>query len=996
MGDDKNKSSLLSISGVIIILAALGVTIFTPPFKGSRPFVPELRESYQRVNARLWQDPFRAVLDAVKGGKDPKNNGQFDIHPKDRKGEWRRFESWESHTGENQRIIVLGVMVPGAPYAEDMEVRMRYRYAVLSGLSRLEFIPEDSEHIGFVKLETSENITLSNIMPFEWLMHTKKEKVSVLVLWINDNLFENSPLLYLSRLAEYLQLRKVGNQSHVKFRIIGPATSDTLKEMVREVSDGDSPKKLEVLQGTQIYSAMATVNNTLLHKDNFDGDLTEEKAKEKIVDKFGACGITFKRTIESDNKLTEKLVDELKHRRIHLKGEKEKPHILLVAEWDTYYGRSFHDAFKAALIKSGVAPIEIAQQVHRISYMRGIDGSLPGEKEEKKDEKAEAKSDPLKDTRNIEQPIGKSQYDYLRRLAEETYRLDQDLKANRKGEIKAIGIMGTDFYDKYLVLQALRQQFPKVIFFTTDLDARFLHPDNIKWTRNLVVASNFGFSLRKDPDVDIQGEIPPFRDNYQTSIFLTVLQAFSPKAFPWTEKELELIRQPLQPLIFEIGRHQAVALTDRSDVTIHPRKHRVGGDIKFYIKIAAIIISVFVFLFFTSGRVNNYLRRFACAKMGYKVMTVIGVLLIIFFGLAIYLISNQPDEEPFSIFEGISVWPTEIFRFIAIMLSVLFLYLSWRSRKENKKEIEGKFFENGEMANNSSRSNVSKTGIWNWIKKVAELDWKPAAGKQEVMLESLWAEYVKHDSGRYHVWRVIIISAFYFLFCFLIVSFDWPVSPVRGRITFYVDKILVMVSVISFVALLSFVFEVTRCCRKFIVAASNECSKKSDDQADEAILDQSIRDKIIRDKINDQLAFVRLIAMRTDTVGKLIFYPFIVWFVMFISRFDYFDNWRTPLGLAVVISLGALYAWTCAFLLRQSAESARTCVADHLKDLLFLTLKDEKPNPDRIKQIESVLGEVRSIRQGAFAPFTQHPIVQSLLVPFGGVGGIYLIEFLIK
>ena len=136
--------------------------------------------------------------------------------------------------------------------------------------------------------------------------------------------------------------------------------------------------------------------------------------------------------------------------------------------------------------------------------------------------------------------------------------------------------------------------------------------------------------------------------------------------------------------------------------------------------------------------------------------------------------------------------------------------------------------------------------------------------------------------------------------------------------------------------------------------------------------------------------------MRTEAVGKLIFYPLIVWLVMFVSRFDYFDNWRTPTGLAVVVSLGALYAWSCAFLLRRSAEYARTCAEGRLKKLLFNTLKEEKPSSERIKQIESVLDEVRSIRQGAFAPFTQNPVVQSLLVPFGGVGGIYLIEFLTK
>ena len=104
-------------------------------------------------------------------------------------------------------------MVPGAPYAEDTEIRMRMRYAVLSGLSRVGFIPEDPEHIEFIKINTSDNIALSNIMPLEWLTHTeKKGGDSVLVLWINDNFFQKSPLSYLSNLAEYLELPKVLNQ----------------------------------------------------------------------------------------------------------------------------------------------------------------------------------------------------------------------------------------------------------------------------------------------------------------------------------------------------------------------------------------------------------------------------------------------------------------------------------------------------------------------------------------------------------------------------------------------------------------------------------------------------------------------------------------------------------------------------------------------------------------------------------------------------------------
>ena len=146
----------------------------------------------------------------------------------------------------------------------------------------------------------------------------------------------------------------------------------------------------------------------------------------------------------------------------------------------------------------------------------------------------------------------------------------------------------------------------------------------------------------------------------------------------------------MQPLIFEIGRHEAVLLTDPGD-TIHPAKYQVKGGFDFYAKITGIILAGLIFLFFTNSSVNSFIKKLADAKKGYIEITVIGVVLVIALTVGIYLISNQPDEEPFSIFEGISVWPTEIFRLITIVLSVLFIYWSWSSRKENTREINTAF-----------------------------------------------------------------------------------------------------------------------------------------------------------------------------------------------------------------------------------------------------------------------------------------------------------------
>jgi len=144
------------------------------------------------------------------------------------------------------------------------------------------------------------------------------------------------------------------------------------------------------------------------------------------------------------------------------------------------------------------------------------------------------------------------------------------------------------------------------------------------------------------------------------------------------------------------------------------------------------------------------------------------------------------------------------------------------------------------------------------------------------------------------------------------------------------------------------------------------------------------------------MELIRLIATRTEALGKLIFYPFIIWLILFVARINYFDNWHLPIGLGIILSLGALYAWSSAFVLRRSAERARATTIQRLTKQLAGTLADKAEDQSLASQIEFALSEVRSSRQGAFAPFTQHPVLQALLIPFGGVGGIYLFDLLTK
>jgi hypothetical protein len=194
---------------------------------------------------------------------------------------------------------------------------------------------------------------------------------------------------------------------------------------------------------------------------------------------------------------------------------------------DTIYGRTLPKTFMQSLedIKKNSNNVKLdSNNVYRFTYMRGIDGQISKDNEKAMAPEASPQSS-KKGSRpeGIEKPAGNSQFDYLRRLARDLKGIDVDLR-KEGGSIKAIGVLGYDIYDKLLVLQAVYDLFPGAIFFTTDLDARYLHPDELQWTRNLVIASSFGLNLHPD----LQKNAPPFRDSYQTSLFFTTCLARTP------------------------------------------------------------------------------------------------------------------------------------------------------------------------------------------------------------------------------------------------------------------------------------------------------------------------------------------------------------------------------------------------------------------------------------------------------------------------------------
>ena len=570
MPDKEKEGAGLPMGGVFVIITLLlsYFIISDQPFKTSRQPTQDAEKSEvikrTTIEARLWEDPFAAILRSKEyqnaGGDEYKLSSLVD-----------RIAKKIPKTPND--LLILGVMVFGGEYEENVEMRRRHRYAVISALAEAGYYPEDAERLAYVdfrkpgsKRTVAEPETVE-VMPYEFFsldtsVPSEKPAVPhVLVLWLNEDRFHSHPFKNLNSLIsdlwESLPQKKIDSSTEVgpHFKLLGPAGSTTLKAMIRENSDKENsdkgPPECSVESDkVKIFCWGATADESFLLGPEAKGNLSQ------IFERFN---FRFYRTIGTDRQLMDALVNELILRGIKSAAD----HIALISEQDTIYGRTLPKTFMHSLeeIRKEYKNVKLdSSNVLRFTYMRGIDGRISNANTPTKATQSSSQGN-QKGSRveGIEKPAGNSQFDYLRRLTHDLKKIDVDLR-KEGGSIKAIGLLGSDIYDKLLVLQAIYELFPTAVFFTTDIDARFLHPDELQWTRNLVIASSFGLNLHPN----LQKHTPPFRDSYQTSLFFATRLALAPESEG--QKLRDCLSALLQvPRVFEVGRSEAFDLSSKID-----------------------------------------------------------------------------------------------------------------------------------------------------------------------------------------------------------------------------------------------------------------------------------------------------------------------------------------------------------------------------------------------------------------------------------------------
>lgn len=1067
--NDRSLGGMPVTGWLAIVLAMIGVLIWKQvpldPNRTAATDVPrtELR-ALQDVNARLWEDPFTAVARAKADLTDIAKADRDSSH------------SIETVCGQllagsadaEFHLQVIAAMVSNAPYADGDESRRRVRYATLSALNLAHFVPENADHLGYFRWNGMTDV------PFEVFRRKNTGRAAAfyaLVLWLEDEVvswtemnnasaqsLDGQPIRRLAMLRDQVRRNCTPSGPRAKpgrfvFSVLGPASSQTLRTMTRELqAESRKPpgSRAGFGDGFDIYSPFATAPA----KEIMGSHQSEAAARAcaaahdewycRLGHLFAEHRIGFHRVIGTDNAAAHALVEELERRGVGVRSAgataDSRHHVAIVSEWDTYYGRRLPVVFLRAAGLEAACETDPSEgdaddvagnrecRVTRFSYLRGLDGQGPRGAAAAKGGKDGA--DQVTPRGTFTEPAeGVSQFDYLRRLAARIERENDRLKRSHRGEIGAIGVLGSDVYDKIAVLRALRPAFPRAVFFTTDLDARLLRAEHLEWTRNLVVASGFGFDLAPC----LQKGIPPFRSTYQTAAFLgtqialfnalPVGSAFRGALCPdfatgqgdGSPAAAAATAGPVTPdqldgwlatsRLFELGRTGAVSLDGAvprcaslaSCTGIHPDERDTDDGVEKFLWGCAGVGLFFVLLLLVNATRPIITRPFnlAITHLGQGTTAErAGVLLVLaaVVGPPVWVILRalasirDPGGEPFFWAEGVSVWPSELIRLVALVLGVCFLAYMFSELSRSAERLAKRF---------DLRGGVDSRPLWHvmlgWFGTRDDIGANGRAAH-------LWAQYCQ--SGHL-VWRLLRSFAWVLLFsagaAVLFHLTGYPNNPARGAGAMQVEDALRTAVVFVFLLLLFAVNDAIRLCTRFLreLTASRETNDWSRSACEEfatALGLPSTLQPAARDQMLDAWIDTRFAARFTADVGPLLYFPFVIFAFVIAARWHGFDGWDLAPGLVVVLAASFVLACVNAIEMQRAASQARYAARWRLNDMVIRASGGADSDYPSVQSLQTLVKMIESLREGAFVPFVEQPLVRAALIPFSSAGGLYLIE----
>ncbi len=725
------------------------------------------------------------------------------------------------------------------------------------------------------------------------------------------------------------------------------------------------------------------------------------------------------RSITTDDELLKSIVTELTSVR---NLDPAKSRVALIYESDSEYGRALENTFICH--EPDQKQCFDRENVQSFSYLRGIDGLLQGDGSGANNDES-AGSDNLnietmlRLSRNLEAPFGEHQFDYLRRLSDEIGRQEYDV----------IGVLGTDIFDKLLVLQALHERNPEAVFFTTDLDSYIGQGNQNAWSQNLLIASAFSLENPRPGSAadggDLPGNscaqfyqededgaylsVPPFRDSYQTAYFYSTCLALRLGLDDWTRAELKAMATTQladQVYLYEIGRNGPQSL-DGDDYAIDTRLERSASGKALQVISWGMLMLPTIFIM-----VASWLRRYSLKAdavvlskrtprpdaeiEGNNLLQLAVRLCLILSASALvlmwYLLATEattPGGEPLFATQGISHWPATLIRIQILLLALcfhLYAFAMWKGNSAKLKRLIGyneddnpvwsKFSSisawiNAIDADNRDEQRSAKTldELWHCHRKLAQ--WTRARLLQ-VLVKSALLTLAVMGTYEWLTPQPALVRESYPLANFLFGN--WFAIPAA----FFV---LAMVIVANDVTRLNRAF--IRALRKYHVTC-DACDLASFAHGNRAYEDADV---------NRSVLVLEVIALRTKSIEICLLFPFVVLLLTIMSRSTLFEGWQWSMAPILLYSALTSYLLFCVVQLQREASLAKRQVLEYFAQLPRTYATMEKPLRDRMDaDLQAATRHVTGLNRGAFSAWYRHPLLLAFALPTSGTSGLFLLQ----
>jgi hypothetical protein len=545
--------------------------------------------------------------------------------------------------------------------------------------------------------------------------------------------------------------------------------------------------------------------------------------------------------------------------------------------------------------------------------------------------------------------------------------------------------VGTDVYDKILVLQALSGQFPRAVFFTTDLDARLLDSQHISWTRHLLIGSAFGLGLRQE----LQADIPPFRDTYQTSAYLATVLAIERAARPIAAPSAAAAVEPAspwtgKPRIFEIGNSTAFDLTAKAERAGSDDCTRPQDCVDIFPLAPPTLWKMDSFLtgFFIASIVTALLLAASWVARGTvlgRVGIYVGVATLLVFcaigsewpPLAHFVYNGHSGLGSVPILGGVSLCPAWIAESLAIVAAVTLVFRGTRMLDANAVQLSD------ELRLPTGPRDLARD-----------------RGAKPTQIETVLARYLSRGRGGKRVLRVALATM---LWTFILFRIDKTVDTHFIEVAdlpagdTYISQISAWTSFLSCFAIQFLVFWVVDA---MVLSADFTCAL-------ERVRGASAWPDKARAAGERQLGLpsepavvwlnLKLVAARTECVAGMVWYPSIVLAAMAVANFTvefgqfHFASNPVSLTLSAVVVLAAA-AW-----LRKSAETLRNGTLSWLEGARGCVGAGHQAGA--MEALDRLIARVRGLDEGALAPYSQQPLVKALIVPAASYAGGLILQY---